>query len=274
MRAHSIKICFLPLVFSLFACGDKDGTTPEDSEPIDADGDGFEESIDCDDDDPDVFPGAAEVCDGIDNNCDASIDEGLLVSAWPDEDGDGSGAAEGEAASCPGLDGWVENFSDCDDEDENVHPEASEVCDEVDNDCNGLTDEGLTGEMYPDADGDGFGETDAGQEVCLDASGWVSVDGDCDDGDSNIHPEAVEECDGVDNDCDGRVDLEDSSYEGNLECEPGDSPGPTGDGYEGMEWFAYSLGMSFGDRNCEFFGRRRVHRRVRWVVPIVSSSSI
>jgi len=97
----------------------------------DADGDGFNDAScggnDCDDSDPNVNPGAAEVCDdGVDNDCDGLIDEGC--SSCPDSDGDGY-----EDASCGGT--------DCDDENFFVNPGATEDCgDGIDNDCNGLVD--------------------------------------------------------------------------------------------------------------------------------------
>ena len=95
------------------------------------------------------------VGDSIDQNCDDL--DGMDL----DSDGFASSASGG---------------LDCDDGDADIRPDASEVCDEIDNDCNGLTDEGLTGEMYPDADGDGFGDPDSPVESCDGASGSVVAD--------------------------------------------------------------------------------------------------
>jgi uncharacterized protein (TIGR02145 family) len=76
---------------------------------------------DCNDNDPAINPGAVEVCDGIDNNCNGQVDEGF------DVDGDGYTTCEG----------------DCDDNDPNIYPGAEEVCgDNKDNNCDGAVDEG------------------------------------------------------------------------------------------------------------------------------------
>jgi hypothetical protein len=246
---NSLPFC-LGLSLLALACADKGIiNTPED--PVDADGDGFSEEVDCDDDDPDVYPGAEEVCDGIDNNCSESIDEGLTSTAWPDSDGDGYGDPDGEELSCPGLEGWVDNFGDCDDTNSEANPGASEICDDVDNNCDGVIDENLTGLLYPDVDGDGYGDTDYGEEVCLDRSGWVEDGTDCDDDDDDIYPDAVEVCDGEDNDCDGLIDLDDPNYEGSLDCDG--EPAPPGSDYSGWETFEYSAGSSFGARDCELY---------------------
>ena len=102
-----------------------------------------------------------------------------------DDDGDGHPAA-----------------SDCDDEDASIHPGASEQCDEVDEDCDGLVDEGATWPAYEDGDGDGYG---SGKEVLVACSdeGWAAVDGDCDDEDAHTSPDQTEACDEHDHDCDG-----------------------------------------------------------------------
>ena len=100
-------------------------------------------------------------------------------------------------------DGW-DNDEDCDDNDASVHPGAEEICDDgVDNDCSGGD---LASEVwYHDDDGDGFG--DEAVQVCgTQPAGTCDTDGDCDDGDATIHPDAAELCDGKDNDCDGEID--------------------------------------------------------------------
>ena len=104
----------------------------------DGDGDGFDSSLDCDDDEPTISPGAQEVCDGIDNDCDGLIDEGL-TSLWHlDEDGDGQGSSVSAIESCETLLDRVTDDSDCDDTQASVYAGAPEVCDGMFNDCDDL----------------------------------------------------------------------------------------------------------------------------------------
>ena len=193
----------MPGPWTLLACLSYDIAPPdtlsvEDDEGavvFDADGDGFGSTVDCDDDDATVYPGADELCDGLDNDCNAQVDEGAV--GFVDEDGDGFGAGEEQCSEVgvAALDG------DCDDDDPLVNPAALEVCDGFDNDCDGEADEGLVG--FLDEDGDGFG---VGEEQCVDDAAVASVDGDCDDADPAMHPFNDEVFDGLDNDCDEAVD--------------------------------------------------------------------
>jgi hypothetical protein len=118
-----------------------------------------------------------------------------------DQDGDGYGK-EG-TASCAQLPGYVTEGGDCDDDDPDMHPNADEVCDEVDNDCDGEVDEDAIDQIegYVDNDGDGFG--DVWMASCDPTENLVEEEGDCDDEDPGVHPGAEDVCDGVDNDCDG-----------------------------------------------------------------------
>ena len=95
---------------------------------------------------------------------------------------------------------------DCDDEDPSIGPHAVEVCDEIDNNCDGNVDEGVTTTHYKDDDGDGYGRDDAPVEACTTPEGYAPYAGDCDDTDASTNPSQTEVCDGVDNDCD---DVED-----------------------------------------------------------------
>ena len=105
---------------------------------VDADGDGFSEDEDCDDSDAAINPDTVEVCDGADNDCDGSIDEGVRLTFYRDADGDGFGDPERESESCAPTDGTVEDDTDCDDDDATVYPGAEEVLgDGIDNDCDG-----------------------------------------------------------------------------------------------------------------------------------------
>ena len=117
------------------------------------------------------------------------------------EDGDGDGRGGGGPPACPV---GVPNDLDCDDADARVHPSAYEVCNELDDDCNGeIDDEVVDGiALFVDADGDGYG----GEELvsaCSVGDGAAANRDDCDDGDAGVHPDAVELCDGVDRNCDG-----------------------------------------------------------------------
>ena len=181
----------------------------------DDDGDGVADArcpgglgLDCDDRDPFAKPGTPELCDGVDNDCDGTVDEGATEQLWyvdDDQDGYGDDAAE-RRASCERLPGLVLQGGDCEDGDDDVRPGARERCNGVDDDCDGTVDEdaGFVA-TYADADGDGFG---AGMPLAQCAvPGLRSLTpGDCDDGTTATHPGAPELCDLVDNDCDGTVD--------------------------------------------------------------------
>ena len=183
---------------------DTDGGPPTD---IDADGDGFSEiDGDCVDTDPSIFPGAEEVCDGVDNNCDGEVDEGFSpVTYFPDTDGDGHGDSDISVESCTPLDGYSTIGGDCDDTDATVFEGAAERCDTIDNDCDGEVDEDILSTWYHDGDGDRWGSA-LEVSACDPGPDWVETTGDCDDDDARAHPEGEEVCDYVDNDCDGDTD--------------------------------------------------------------------
>ncbi|MGC6493664.1 MAG: putative metal-binding motif-containing protein, partial [Myxococcota bacterium] len=113
---------------------------------------------DCDDSSAAHHPGAPELCNEVDDNCDGTVDEGIGTLHWPDLDADGAGdAVASPALMCFTTPGWVTNSTDCDDSTESVHPGIDESCDGIDNDCDGLTDEGTRVLSYLDFDGDGHG---------------------------------------------------------------------------------------------------------------------
>ncbi|MFT4974743.1 MAG: hypothetical protein ACI8S6_000626, partial [Myxococcota bacterium] len=102
--------------------------------------------------------------------------------------------------------GSVSDDTDCDDGEAAAKPGEAEVCDEIDNDCDGSIDEGVTSSWYLDGDGDGYGGASAEEACSAPTSSYVSVDGDCDDSDADYSPGAAAGCDGEDYDCDGSID--------------------------------------------------------------------
>jgi MYXO-CTERM domain-containing protein len=181
----------------------------------DADGDGYDSPTyggeDCDDDDDDVYPGADEICDTLDNDCDEDIDEEAVDAGdwYGDGDGDGYGDPDDATAACAQPPDTVDNGEDCDDDDYGVNPEAEEFCDEIDNDCDEVIDEsGATDAVtfYADDDDDGYGDPDNTTAACDEPGGYTSDNTDCDDSDEDIYPGADEVCDALDNDCDSVAD--------------------------------------------------------------------
>ncbi|MCB9761452.1 MAG: FG-GAP repeat protein [Alphaproteobacteria bacterium] len=131
----------------LVACGDKEADDSVDSaSATDLDGDGFSTPVDCDDGDPAVNPLAVEVCDGVDQDCDSSVDEGVLIDIFADVDGDGFGDPATATQACGTTEGRVLDHTDCDDADATVFPGAEEVCDDgVVNDCDGTLEDAMAG---------------------------------------------------------------------------------------------------------------------------------
>ena len=193
------------LIVWLLGCASEQqgGKSPLDS---DADQDGFSVEEDCDDRDPFVYPGAEEICDGRDNNCNDEVDEGVLFVYYPDFDGDGFGDDASSITSCSLPEQYITVGNDCDDNDASINPGVEEQCDEIDNDCDGEIDEALTDGFFLDDDGDGYGNGDIPAEDCTMLSEYVDNGIDCDDANPEIFPFAFEVCDEIDNDCDGVID--------------------------------------------------------------------
>ena len=161
---------------------------------------------DCDDADASVFPLAEEVCDGVDQDCDGTADDGVLGTWYTDSDGDGFGDPGAPLTGCDVPADGVEDATDCDDARADSFPGNAEACDEVDNDCDGVVDDGVTSPWYADLDGDGHGRSDLSQEACTQPTGYAPLADDCDDDIAGTFPGAIEVCNGEDDDCDGTAD--------------------------------------------------------------------
>jgi len=213
--------------------GDSDSATVTFSVSPDVDQDGYG-ADDCDDTDPDVHPGATEICNGIDDDCANGADDGLTFTDWyTDADMDDFGDAATEISSCEDLSTtMVTDGTDCDDQVDTTFPGAPELCNGVDDDCANGADDGLVFlSWYDDVDGDDWGNPDTEISSCDDLSATQVLDGtDCDDtsavlnhddadmdgtdscaGDCNdlnagVEPGAAETCNGIDDDCDINID--------------------------------------------------------------------
>jgi len=191
------------------------------------------DDTDCDDDEPTIYPGADEVCDGQANRCGTSL-RGREI----DDDGDGFVECDIDDG---GWDGDVlKEGGDCDDDDELIHPDATEVCDDddVDEDCDDASDDlddAADGKItyWPDDDGDFFGDMSyAGFDYCDPPLTWTTEHTDCNDDAPFIYPGAEETpYDEVDQDCDG-FDLCDDDEDGQNATTPETCGGTDCDDYD------------------------------------------
>jgi uncharacterized protein (TIGR03382 family) len=192
---------------------------------VDGDGDGSYLGRDCDDTDPGVYPGALETCDGIDDDCDGTVDEAGSIGEdtwYADADADGYGDAGSARAACDAPTGYGRDATDCDDTDATAYPGAAETAyDGIDQDCDGAD--------VVDVDADGYTST------------AVSGGDDCDDGDAAIHPGAADSWyDGIDSDC-AADDDDDQDADGfglADDCDDTDAgvyPGASDTWYDGID---------------------------------------
>ena len=188
----------------------------------DLDQDGYNLVNDCDDNMSSINPGAVEILDnGIDEDCD-----GMDATAIVDNDGDGF-------------------FSDvdCNDDDSLINPGAAETCNNTDDNCNGQVDEGLTVQRYyEDKDGDGYGVSAISLLDCKPPTGYVAMQGDCDDTNASIFPGQTEApYNGVDDDCNPATRDDDVDGDGYLiadDCDdnnPNINPDQTEEPYNGID---------------------------------------
>lgn len=188
------------------------------------------DATDCNDDSDEWFPGAEEDCSvDEDRDCDG-------ISPFVDADGDAVAACE-----------------DCDDSDAAINPDATEVCNDIDDDCDSRIDDDDSDTegrdtWFDDDDQDGYGDPADTVLRCIQPEDTVANDDDCDDGDEAVNPDAREVCDEVDNDCDARVDDADSDVEDQVTWfYDGD-----GDGYGDPDDSALSCDEPVGDSRGEY----------------------
>ncbi|MEL6347064.1 MAG: putative metal-binding motif-containing protein [Myxococcota bacterium] len=260
----------------LFGCGDKDDETSDTAEGViddgeggipDLDGDGFNELSDCDDLDEQVYPGAPEICDKIDNDCDGLvddadpiIDESTADTFYADTDNDNFGDPDVVVLSCDRPEGTVVNASDCDDTNGDVFPNASEVCNGIDDDCDEAIDDSdddldltTTTSAWLDSDSDDYGNPEQLIQRCAIPDGYVPDDTDCDDANSQTNPAATEICNTIDDDCDEAIDDNDDSLDrttGTVYYFDGDED-TYGDPGDAVQTCLPPTGYVGNDRDCD-----------------------
>lgn len=143
----------------------------------------------------------AEVVMGIGVGCDA-------VWYYLDADKDGAGAESSKMLSCTPVPERIAQGGDCNDQKPEVGPSVAETCNSVDDNCNGVVDDGFTPVLLvTDADGDGFGSTSGMSMIgCPPVPNFAPTFDDCNDLDATIHPGAVEVANGRDDNCNSKVD--------------------------------------------------------------------
>ncbi len=150
-----------------------------------------------------LTPGMTEVCNNlIDDNCDGQIDENCVsYTYYFDGDNDGYGDPTKPTTTFSSIPpaGYVADSTDCNDNDHAIHPNQSDLCNGIDDDCDNLVDEDATfTTWYADADVDGYGDPSISQMTCSGAPvGYVADNTDCNDSNADINPGASEQCNGT-----------------------------------------------------------------------------
>jgi hypothetical protein len=165
-------------------------------------------NTDCNDNNVNQNAASAEICNGEDDDCDGTIDNGLVfLDYYADGDGDGFGSGD-VTSSCVDLGaGYTDNSTDCDDANGGVYPGAEELCNSIDDNCDGQTDDGTLTVFFIDNDGDTYGNPSVSILACIQPDGYTPDDNDCNDNDANINPAAEDIADnGIDENCDGEID--------------------------------------------------------------------
>jgi hypothetical protein len=171
--------------------------TPDPKCFTDNDNDGYASDVDCNDNDPSIHPGATELCNGIDDDCNGQTDDGLTAPLNSKQ----QGVCAGSTKTCSGAGGWSDDYSSV------AKYEVQETsCDDLDNDCNGRVDEGLKTIYYQDSDSDGYGNPAVSQQACTKPPGYVDDNTDCSDDNAAINPGATEVCNCRDDNCNGQID--------------------------------------------------------------------
>ncbi len=166
------------------------------------------DSTDCNDANNLIYPTAEDICNTIDDNCNGVFDEDAIFTTWYlDFDADAFGDILNDSISCFDLIGYVINNTDCNDFNAAINPDAIEICDYLDNDCNFIIDDNITYLLsYLDFDNDAFGNPDIDSLSCTLPEGFVFNNTDCDDTNPEIYPGADEILNGIDDDCDEFID--------------------------------------------------------------------
>ncbi len=163
----------------------------------DADGDGHRTVAcggdDCDDGNPNRFPGNPEVCDA------ANLDEDCDPATFGSRDADADGYVDSRCCNAAGA--GTNCGDDCNDARADMHPTLVEICDTFDNDCNGTADDGVLTTFFRDVDGDGYGVDSMSITGCSAPAGYAVLGGDCDDTLRGINPSASDICNGIEDDC-------------------------------------------------------------------------